>query len=115
MFSHNLVSLTGNVGSDPEVRHFESGKCKANFSVALYAGKDRPSEWFDVECWNYVAKRVAENVAKGARVSISGSLKQERWQTSEGKNRSKVVVNAENVDLIAKTKTAAPAGHYEGF
>lgn len=102
MFAHNQVALIGNVGSDPEIRTFESGKTKARFSIAVHAGKDRPSEWFDIECWNHVATRVAENVAKGTRVSLAGSLKQERWQNAEGQNRTKVVVNAENIELIAK-------------
>jgi len=102
MFAHNTVRLTGNVGSDAEVRHFDSGKTKASFSLAVYAGKDRPTEWFDVEAWGAAAERVAEHVHKGVRVVLSGSLKQERWKDkASGGNRSKVVVNAESIDVVA--------------
>ena len=106
MFSHNTVRLTGNLGADPEVRHFESGSMKAQFSLAVYAGKDRPSEWFDCEAWGKTAERVAQMARKGYRVAIAGSLKQERWQAQDGANRSKVVVNAESFDILQSIKAA---------
>ncbi|MEL7224032.1 MAG: single-stranded DNA-binding protein [Cyanobacteria bacterium J06576_12] len=116
MFAHNQVSLIGNLGGDPEIRHFESGKVKARFSLAVHAGKDRPSEWFDVEAWNQTAKRVGQMLAKGSRVALSGSLKLERWQTDAGQNRSKVVVNAENIEVISKEKFQSPTEQsYESF
>ena len=32
-------TLTGNLGRDPEIRYFESGNAKADFSIAVSTGK----------------------------------------------------------------------------
>lgn len=115
MFAHNQVSLIGNLGGDPEIRNFDSGKCKASFSVAVYAGKDRSSEWFDIEAWNHTAKCVQQMLSKGSRVALSGSLKLERWQTQNGQNRSKVVVNAENIEPVAKIQQQQTQQSHTGY
>ena len=108
MFAHNIASLIGNVGDYPEIRHFESGKVKARFSIAIYAGKDKPAEWFDCEAWGFSAERVAQRVSKGSRVAIAGALKQERWEDAQtGARRSRVVVVAQSVEVIEKAAKSA--------
>ena len=29
------IVLTGNIGKEPEMKYFESGKCNVNFSIAV--------------------------------------------------------------------------------
>lgn len=79
MFAHNQISLTGNLGGDPEIRYFESGKSLAQFSIAVSTGKDKPVDWFEIQCWNRSADRAAERLRKGSRVVVIGCLKQQRW------------------------------------
>ena len=108
MFANNQVSLTGNLGDFPEIRYFESGKSKASFRIAVSTGKDKSPDWFDVECWNESAERVMQRLSKGSRVVVSGSLKQERWQDSKsGARRSKVVLNAEAIEIIERAPQQA--------
>ena len=107
MFSSNFTTLTGNLGSDPELRYFQSGKAICNFSLAASAGKDKPADWFDVQVWGASADRAAKLLRKGSRVVVIGSLKQERWQDKQsGNQRSKVVVNAESIEVIASVGAA---------
>ena len=92
MYAHNTASLTGNLGADPELRWFDSGKAKAQFTLAVRTGKDKPADWFEIQAWGQTAERAAELLKKGSRVVVSGSLRQERWQDKETQtNRSKVV------------------------
>ena len=108
MFSSNFTTLTGNLGSDPELRYFQSGKAICNFALAVSTGKDKPADWFDIQCWNASAERAAKLLRKGDRAVITGSLKQERWRDKQtGAQRSKVVVNAGSIELIARSRQAA--------
>ena len=109
MFGNNISTLTGNLGRDPEIRYFESGKAKAEFSIAVSTGKDKPADWFDVQVWGQSAERAAKLLRKGSRIVAIGSLKQERWQDrSTNANRSKVVLNAASVEVIAKAPSSEP-------
>lgn len=110
MFGNNICTLTGNLGRDPELRYFESGNQKAEFAIAVSTGKDKPADWFDVCVWGKSAERAAKLLRKGSRAVVVGSLKQERWQDREsGANRSKVVLNAQSVEIIAKPQAAQTA------
>ena len=97
MYGNNITTLTGHLGRDPELRWFESGKAKCQFSIAVYASKDKPSDWFDIVAWGQTAERAVDRLRKGSRVVIVGSLKQERWTDRDsGAQRSKVVAILEN-------------------
>lgn len=113
MFGNNISTLTGNLGRDPELRFFESGNAKCDFSIAVSVGKDKPADWFDVCVWGSSAERAASLLRKGSRVVVVGSLKQERWADRQtNAQRSKVVLNAQSVELIAsqpKASQGAPA------
>ena len=106
MYGNNITTLTGHLGRDPELRWFESGKAKCQFSIAVSTGKDKPSDWFDVVAWGQSAERAADRLRKGSKVVIVGSLKQERWTDRDsGAQRSKVVVTAQSIEIIAKAES----------
>ena len=77
----NTLTVVGNVGDDPELRFTNSGTALAKFSLAVYAGKDKDSAWFDVTVWGQLAENVAESVTKGQRVMVLGRLEQQRCRT----------------------------------
>ena len=93
----NTLTVVGNVGDDPELRFTNSGTALAKFSLAVYAGKDKDSSWFDVTVWGQLAENVAESVTKGQRVMVLGRLEQQRWETPQGDKRSKVAIVADDV------------------
>ena len=49
MFSSNFTTLTGNLGSDPELWYLQSGEAICNFSLAIGTGKEKPADWFDIQ------------------------------------------------------------------
>ena len=56
--SVNKVILIGNLGRDPEVRHFEEGRSNASFSLATsetFTGKtgerQERTEWHNISIW----------------------------------------------------------------
>ena len=69
----NVIVISGNVGRDPELRHTQTGKAVANFSVATSERNDR-TQWFRVIVWEKQAELCAQYVHKGDRVTVQGRM-----------------------------------------
>ena len=72
----NLMQIVGNLGYPPETKHFDSGSRLTTFSVAVYAGKDKPANWVKVNAWNEVSDQMPQALDKGDRVFV-------RWDPSK--------------------------------
>lgn len=100
------VTIIGNVTRDPELRYTKSGAPVTSFGVAVSARekgddgqwRDGEPSFYDVTCWRLLAESVAEAVAKGKRVVVTGKLRQSSWET-DGVKKSKVEVVADDVAL----------------
>jgi single-strand DNA-binding protein len=112
MSSVNVVFVSGNLTRDPELRYVATGTPLLIFSIAVSRNYQRDGQWqkevsyVDAKCWGQTAERAAERMAKGAEVAIAGRLQMESWQTSDGANRSKLLVVADRVDVVRGGKTA---------
>lgn len=105
----NKVTLIGNLGKDPEVRHLESGSVVARITVATNENyKDKSgewqtmTEWHDVIAWRYLAERAERDLKKGSLVFVEGKLQKRKWQDKEGNDRYSVEVVAAVLKLLEK-------------
>ena len=90
----NKVILVGNLGSDPEVRTFESGTMAANFTLATsesYTNKKGEkvtnTDWHNISVIGKLAEIVEKFFKKGAQAYIEGSLKTRSWEDKDGNKR----------------------------
>ena len=110
----STVTIVGNVTRDPEIRYTAGGAAKASFSVAVSRRwqNRQTNEWeeqtsfLNVVCWREMAENVAESLAKGARVVVSGRLEQRSWETENGEKRSVVEIVADDVGPSLRWATA---------
>ena len=59
-------TITGNIGREPEIKYFESGKCKVELTVAIrQRDKDAPAFWVQVDMWNKQAEYAQNYLHKG--------------------------------------------------
>ena len=114
--SLNVVNLVGRVGSDPDVKFFESGSVVCNLTLAVNRptrNSDQP-DWFNLELWGRTAQVAADHVRKGSLIGISGALKFEYWQDrNTGAQRSKPVIRVDRLELLG-SKRDNEAGSYGG-
>lgn len=125
----NNVTVVGNLTADPELRFTASGVAMVNISVAdSRRYQDRNGEWqeetsfFRGTCWRDLAENVAESLTKGARVVISGRLKQRTWETKEGEKRNVVELDIQEIGpslrwataTVTKTPRSDGGGNYGG-
>ena len=90
------ISIAGNTGSDLTLRYAQSGNAFITVPVAVTTGRDDTKEthWFDVKCFGDLAERIAE-LPNGSRVMFTGRMKQDKWETKEGENRTKLCLYAD--------------------
>jgi len=115
MASLNSVSLVGRLTKDMELSYSQGGKAYGKFSLAVDDGwgENKHTSFFDVTIFGKTAEALKAYLKKGKQIGLTGSLKQERWE-SEGSNRSKVVINGRDVMLIGD-KSATSEPDPEGF
>src|SRR5664279_3788081 len=115
MSGDTAITLVGNLTADPELRFTQSGVRVADFTVASTPRIfDRASgEWKDgdalfLRCtlWRQPAENVAETLTKGARVIVTGRLKQRSYETREGEKRTVVEVDVEEIGPSLRYATA---------
>lgn len=113
--SENSVTLVGNLTDEPELRFTAQGAAVANFRIAVSKRirdpqtnewKDGDTSFFRVNVWRQLAENVAESLARGTRVIVTGTLKMRQWETQEGEKRSVVEIEATEVGPSLKWATA---------
>jgi single-strand DNA-binding protein len=103
MADKNYVDIQGNLTKDCDMKYSGGGMAICRLSVACNESKKNGDTWenipsyFDVTCFGKLAERVAPMALKGKRFDISGHLKQDRWQSSDGKTQSKVVIIVDDI------------------
>ena len=95
----NFCVLTGNLGADPEVKYSHDGNPIASFNLAFRSGKEKTS-WIKVTCFNKLAEVSEKYLHKGAKITIVGSLDQEKWKNDQGENRTSYKLIAHSIEFI---------------
>lgn len=130
MANEQLITVTGRLTGDPELRFTPSGSGVANFTIAFTPSKfDRnANSWKDgtttfwrCAAWNQGKLTRAENVCdllkKGDNVIAQGVLETRKWEDKEGNDRSSIELNIQAIGKDAtfhsqphnKPETATPA------
>ena len=97
-------TLTGNIGREPEIKYFESGKCKVELTVAIkQRDKDAPAFWVQVDMWNKQAEFAQNYLHKGDTIFAQGTVTEESFTRRNGETGHKVVLIYTQVEIL-KTK-----------
>jgi single-strand DNA-binding protein len=115
MAGDTTITIVGNLTDDPDLRFTPNGAAVANFTVASTPRffDKQTNEWRDGEAlflrcsiWRQAAENVAETLQRGARVIVSGRLKQRSYETREGEKRTTFEVEVDEIGPSLKYATA---------
>jgi single-strand DNA-binding protein len=115
MAGETVITVIGNLTSDPELRFTPSGAAVASFTVASTPRTldKATNEWKDGEAlflrcsiWRQAAENVAESLQKGMRVIVSGRLQQRSYETKEGEKRTVIELQVDEIGPSLKYATA---------
>ena len=98
----NKVSLIGNLGTDPEVKVFDSGKKKVRMSLATSDSykntngeKVEQTQWHNLILWGRVAEVAEKYLQKGSELAVEGKLTYRSYEDKDGEKKyiTEIVVN----------------------
>jgi single-strand DNA-binding protein len=104
----NKVTLIGNLGADPEVRHMPSGGAVTTIRLATtrqwkdkQTGERKEStEWHRVVFFNRLAEIAGEYLKKGRQVYVEGHLRTQKWQAQDGQDRYTTEIVADEMHML---------------
>jgi len=117
----NQVTLIGRVTRDVETRSFANGGMVAKIGFVVDGKKTKDEAtgkwttkpvWLDVEAFNRgekgkLASLCAEYLKKGSQCMISGKLELQEWNDPQGNKRSKLLIEADDVQFLDGGNKAA--------
>ena len=105
--------ITKDVGSDERsFSYIGNGTAKAVVNIAVNRGVKKGDKWedeasfFDVVIWGKTAENLKPRLTKGTQITVSGYLKQDRWE-KDGQKQSRVQVVADMVEIPNVSKKEA--------
>lgn len=114
----NNVVLSGRLTVVPEVKLTKNGKEVVNASIAVNrnrkdANGERIVDFFNFTVWGQTAEYLAKFADKGARIEISGALRQQKYTNGDGKTVYSVYVEVSTLEIVDykenKADTSKPA------
>lgn len=122
----NIVFLIGRLTKDPDFKILNNSSV-VNFSIAnnrsyMQNGtKKEEVNYFECVAWGKLADIIKQYTSKGKQVAIEGRLRQETWDTPDGKKASRVKIYVNNLQLLgtasgvsspSESTTPAPSPEY---
>lgn len=105
MAGETVITVIGNLTSDPELRYTSSSVPVASFTVASTprtfnraSGQWEEGTAMFLRCsaWREMAENINESLRKGMRVIVSGRLVQRNWE-KEGQSRSSLELQVDEI------------------
>ena len=113
----NRVTLIGNLGQDPELRHTQGGGAVLTLRIATTesfsnrAGeRQERTDWHTVKLWGKRAEALAQYLTKGTPVAVTlEDVAIQTFEKQDGSTASKLVGKITAIDLAGSPKDAAAA------
>lgn len=106
----NSVVVVGRLVRDVGVSYLPNGTAKGEFSIAVNRSVKVGEEWqnepsfLDVVSFGKRVENQRQNMTKGVKVCVSGSIRQDRWKDNNGQNRSKIYIVADTFEVMGGTR-----------
>ena len=109
MGTHIGITLTGHVGSEPQVRTVQTStgeKQVASFSIAVNrtnGGGQQQTLWVRVNCWQNLASVANSYVKRGSIVQVTGSwLRPSAWVDQNGNPQASLDMDVDRLILLER-------------
>lgn len=104
----NFVVQLGRLATDPRLSYTKRRTPVVEFVVATNrhftdseGEKKSEAAFVEAKMFGPRAEVFNQYMAKGRKVFVKGRLTQEKWQSADGSNRSKLVMIAEDFDFVS--------------
>ena len=104
----NKIVLLGRLVKDPDVKYTQSGKCVAQFTIAVDDGwgENKTTSFIPIVVWGKTAEIVGNNLSKGQRALVEGRLQIRSYDAKDGSKRWVTEIIANSVEFIERRSSA---------
>lgn len=100
----NIISLTGNLGKDNEVKQLSSGTTVLNNSIGVRSnakvGGEYKTSWFNVSIFGKSAEIFSQYTKKGSKVFLTGEVRIREYKKQDGTNGMSVDLIVNNFEFL---------------
>lgn len=102
----NIISLTGRLTRDPELKYGQSGKAYARFSIAVNRAFSRDEvDFINCVAFGGAAETIGKYFRKGSQIGVTGRLQMNRYETQTGEKRTSYDVIVDGFDFLDPKNT----------
>lgn len=91
----NGINLVGRLTKDPEIKYAQTGKAVCKITLAVKKAGSEGANFINCVAFDKTAETIANYVAKGRELAVTGSLENQKPYEKEGKK-----VYPENIVVI---------------
>lgn len=95
----NHIVLQGRLTKDVEIRHTQSEKAVASFSIAVDRGRDNGADFINCVAWQQTAEFISKYFSKGDMILVEGRLTSRSYEDKAGNKRTAFEVVVGNVNF----------------
>ena len=100
----NIITLTGNLGKDNEMKHLQNGTAFLNNSVGVRSNSKVNGEyitsWFNISVFGKGAEIFNQYTHKGSKVFLSGEVRVRTYQKNDGTTGVSVDLHVNNFEFL---------------
>ena len=103
----NSITLIGNLGADPKVRHLESGTTICELRLATndtYRNRDGDrvtrTEWHTIKAYGKLAEVFEKHLRSGSKIAVAGTLRYDKWVDKHDQRRTSAYIQADEFTFL---------------
>jgi len=100
----SVITVTGRLVKDPDMRFTTEGKPITSFTLAFNGYKEDDTSFIECTCFGKIAEVAGEYLVKGKQVLICGRLKIEKWQDKDQNNRQTPKIDVNELQMLGAKK-----------
>ena len=100
----NKIVITGRVTKDIELKYTSNNNPVCEFSIAVNRIGQEQADFINCQAWNTQAENLTKYQGKGSLIGVEGSLRVDKFQDKEGKDRYKTYVLVSNIEYLGTKK-----------
>lgn len=111
----NIITITGSLGRDADLRETPAGKAVLNFSIANNSGfgDNKKTFWFRCALWGDRARKLAEHFTKGTKLLVSGEMQLREYE-KDGEKKISPEIFVKDFDFIGGKKGESANDGFDG-
>ena len=105
------ATITGRLGTDPEMRYTDGGTPVVNVSIAhnWLHRDERLVKWIRISIWGELAEKAMAALHKGDLVKVSGTVTFRTWTRQDGTSVEEVEVRVSKFEMEEPSGLAGAA------